>query len=643
MRYESFKIIDYKGIIGTNIHIHPGLSPFIGVNESGKSTILEAIACFDKDNDILYNGQFINNDLITSKFNRNDNPKIVAEIHIDETEAEDFIKQLFNDLFEDFDKPFSLFYFTSFDAEKKKTYFETVTPQLWEEIKEPLLDIIDNISFSKQPPKLRIQREFGSEEGRYNLLLEDNDLFDLSFNIDKDKRIELKNSDIPVIEVLSNDDTKYYLRKNILAKCEYIVNYILDLLPPIIYIDDFKDMIPDQIKKSDSEQYERIKYIACNMIEMEVSESNFDNLDSLGSADQSTVLAQISKIINEYIGRAWNENHILKNGFQDNLFRVDINLEYRDGCFEFLIRDIDKEGNIKNSYNFNQRSKGFKWYFNYLFKVSFNNKIARRDTFVDSEQKRIILLDEPGVYLHAAFQKELLRLLKRDAEVQRSNIIYTTHLENLLSPDIINVNTINIVSKSANGILVETINNSKGPKLYGSFDPIWNAIHLKSFPTDISDKNVAVVEGLTDMIILKLLQERSLLNQELIILPAGGAPFQDTLVALCLGLSKHVLLLFDNDKEGCTACENIKAKFGDISRTLKEIISDDELTVTNLESLYNNDEIKLIKEPLKANLISLYYENKDSSKRKRLLRCLVKNESFKLLAKNINEYFAVTS
>ena len=53
---------------------------------------------------------------------------------------------------------------------------------------------------------------------------------------------------------------------------------------------------------------------------------------------------------------------------------------------------------------------------------------------------------------------------------------------------------------------------------------------------------------------------------------------------------------------------NIKAKFGDISRTLKEIISDDELTVTNLESLYNNDEIKLIKEPLKANLISLYYE-----------------------------------
>ena len=265
-----------------------------------------------------------------------------------------------------------------------------------------------------------------------------------------------------------------------------------------------------------------------------------------------------------------------------------------------------------------------------MFKVSFNNKIARRDTFIDSEQERIILLDEPGVYLHAAFQKELLRLLKRDAEEQKSNIIYTTHLENLLSPDIINVNTINIVSKSANGILVETINNSKGPKLYGSFDPIWNAIHLKSFPTDISEKNVAVVEGLTDMIILKLLQERNLLNKELIILPAGGAPFQSTLVTLCLGLSNRVLFLFDNDIEGSTACKNIKDKFGNISRTLSEILSDDGSNVTDLESLYNEDEIKLIKEPLKANLISLYYENNENNKRKKLLRFLAKNEALKL-------------
>lgn len=143
------------------------------------------------------------------------------------------------------------------------------------------------------------------------------------------------------------------------------------------------------------------------------------------------------------------------------------------------------------------------------------------------------------------------------------------------------------------------------------------------------------------MIILKLLQERNLLNKELIILPAGGAPFQSTLVTLCLGLSNRVLFLFDNDIEGSTACKNIKDKFGNISRTLSEILSDDASNITDLESLYNEDEIKLIKEPLKANLISLYYENKENNQRKKLLRFLAKNEVLKLLAKNINEYFVV--
>lgn len=641
MRYESFKIINYKGIIETDIRIYSGLSPFIGVNESGKSTILEAITSFDKDNDILYSGQFVRYDLIKSKFNRNDNPKIIADIELDEVEAEEFIKLLFKELIVIRDKPFDLFYSTRFDEDDNTTYFLNVTPQLWESIKEPLLDVIDNITFTQKPPKLKIQREFDFEGAKYKLLLGDNDIFDIAFNINKNKRIKLKNSKIPIIEVLLNNGEKYYLKKELLANSTYIIEYILDLLPPIIYIDDFKDMIPNQINRSDNEQYDRIKYIACNMIDMDITESDFDKLDSFSSADQSTILEQISKIINEHIGRAWNENHILKSSNQDNLFRIEIKLEYRESCFEFLIRDIDKEGNIKSTYNFTQRSKGFKWYFNYLFKVSFNKKIARCNTFIDSKQERVILLDEPGVYLHAAFQKELLRLLKHDAEVQKSNIIYTTHLENLLSPDIININTINIVSKSTKGIMVETINNSKGPKLCGSFDPIWNAIHLKSFPTDISGKNIVVVEGLTDMIILKLLQEKNLLNSDIVILPAGGAPFQNTLIALCLGLSTRVLLLFDNDGEGSTACNNIKDKFGDISRTLSEIVPNECSNVTDLESLYNEAEITLIKVPLKANLISLYYENKENNKRKKFLRLLVKNESFKLLARNINDYFGL--
>ena len=284
MRYESFKIVNYKGIIETDIRIYSGLSPFIGVNESGKSTILEAITSFDKDNDILYSGQFVRYDLIKSKFNRNDNPKIIADIELDEVEAEEFIKLLFKELIVIRDKPFDLFYSTRFDEDDNTTYFLNVTPQLWESIKEPLLDVIDNITFTQKPPKLKIQREFDFEGAKYKLLLGDNDIFDIAFNINKNKRIKLKNSKIPIIEVLLNNGEKYYLKKELLANSTYIIEYILDLLPPIIYIDDFKDMIPNQINRSDNEQYDRIKYIACNMIDMDITESDFDKLDSFSSA-----------------------------------------------------------------------------------------------------------------------------------------------------------------------------------------------------------------------------------------------------------------------------------------------------------------------------------------------------------------------
>ena len=55
--------------------------------------------------------------------------------------------------------------------------------------------------------------------------------------------------------------------------------------------------------------------------------------------------------------------------------------------------------------------------------------------------------------------------------------------------------------------------------------------------------------------------------------------------------------------------------------------------------MYNQEEINLIKEPLKQNLITLYYENKQYSNRKKLLRFIAKNKSFILLAEKIKEYF----
>ena len=81
------------------------------------------------------------------------------------------------------------------------------------------------------------------------------------------------------------------------------------------------------------------------------------------------------------------------------MFHIAVQLKYENGAFEFLIVDLDNADKTQNTYKFSQRSKGFKWYFNYLFKVIFNNKIANCDDFIDDKQKRICWMSQGFIYM----------------------------------------------------------------------------------------------------------------------------------------------------------------------------------------------------------------------------------------------------
>lgn len=242
MRYVGVEISNYKGIIKTNVQIREGLTPFIGVNESGKSTVLEAIASFDKANDSLYEGHFINNELIKCKFNRRKSPKIIAEIYLDKSETEHFIKKLFKYLFEEYSQLARMFR-TERNRDDGTIGYSLINDSELAEIQESLLELIDNLTVKEKSYNFFIQREFGPEGGKYTLL-DKNDIIDETFCINKGKRLNLQGGN-QIIEILSENGQKYYLDKTVLSKDEFVIDYILDLLPPVIYIDDFKDIIPD--------------------------------------------------------------------------------------------------------------------------------------------------------------------------------------------------------------------------------------------------------------------------------------------------------------------------------------------------------------------------------------------------------------
>src|SRR3989442_1579282 len=65
-----------------------------------------------------------------------------------------------------------------------------------------------------------------------------------------------------------------------------------------------------------------------------------------------------------------------------------------------------------------ERSKGFQWFFSFDLMFMYESKGLFKDC--------VILLDEPGLYLHPDAQRDLLRRLEEYA--RENTLLYTTHL-----------------------------------------------------------------------------------------------------------------------------------------------------------------------------------------------------------------------
>ena len=103
-----------------------------------------------------------------------------------------------------------------------------------------------------------------------------------------------------------------------------------------------------------------------------------------------------------------------------------------------------------------QRSKGFQWFFNFIMKLKFNPK------YTQNPENAIYLLDEPGSYLHSSAQTELLKKL---CDIGKNNtIVYCTHSQYLLDPDVINIGWIKICSKVDGKINLVDYGNSTQPR-----------------------------------------------------------------------------------------------------------------------------------------------------------------------------------
>jgi len=248
--------------------------------------------------------------------------------------------------------------------------------------------------------------------------------------------------------------------------------------------------------------------------------------------------ASSNKITNE-IFKYWSTNKNL-----DIEFRIQdkANIKYLD------IRVRSQRHKI--SLPLDRRSKGFNWFFSFIIWFS---KIQ-----ADKTSDYILLLDEPGLNLHASAQADLLRFIEDLSK--KYQIIYTTHSPFMVESD--KLNRVRTCLETDEGTIISDTIQEKDPD---TLFPLQAALGYDIAQNLFISKNNLLVEGPADLLYLTILsnileiEKRVGLKDNITIVPVGGLDKVSTFISLLRGQKLNVVCLLDTftDQKGKQRVEDL--------------------------------------------------------------------------------------
>jgi len=180
---------------------------------------------------------------------------------------------------------------------------------------------------------------------------------------------------------------------------------------------------------------------------------------------------------------------------------------------------------------FQQRSRGFIWFFSFL--VWFDSVQYQIDTSGKVGQKNLILLlDEPGLALHATAQADFLRYINELAT--KHQVLYTTHSPFMVHSDRLNQVRVIEDQKTIGTVISDNVSGSDPRTIF----PLQAALGWTIAQNLFISKRNLLVEGPSELIYLKavsaLLETQGLigLRDDITIVPVGGLDKVVTFVAL---------------------------------------------------------------------------------------------------------------
>ncbi|MEN8201621.1 MAG: AAA family ATPase [Bacteroidota bacterium] len=330
---------------------------------------------------------------------------------------------------------------------------------------------------------------------------------------------------------------------------------IFKILPDFELFEDFSSLLPNRIDLEDIIR-------ANKRAEGYKAAINFLTITGL---DYSFFQQPSSRILKQKIE---NLNGELTLNFQDfwrqdvgkkNKIKINFELSHYDHThpeksgkpfIEFWIKDEQERLYPK------QRSRGVRWFLSFFLEL----KATATDK---SQRNKVLLIDEPGVSLHARAQEDVLKVF--DDINEEIQIIYTTH-----SPHLIDVDKLyrilavqRDIEDDMNGETMVFSARSLKSATADTLSPIYSTMGARLNQQEIIKSfNNVIVKDLATFYFMKAIVALTGFEKECYFLPASGTDSMPTMVNILLGWGiEYLILTFGNSEEQSVYEKLMKEQF----------------------------------------------------------------------------------
>ncbi|WP_018158341.1 ATP-dependent endonuclease [Thioalkalivibrio sp. ALE14] len=321
------------------------------------------------------------------------------------------------------------------------------------------------------------------------------------------------------------------------------------------------------------------------------------------------VIARAEQAVTRLVFSKWNEVFGEKVGAKE----IAIDLQYEKGRPVETPEGGEEEPTVHDAYirfrvkdgaslfSVEDRSLGFRWFFSFLLFTQF--RIHR-----DAKRPTLFLFDEPASNLHAAAQKKLLESFPAIARPPH-RLIYSTHSHYMVEPRwleqayiVFDKNSVpdhEIIDDSVradSSVDIQAVPYRKfvneRPQQTSYFQPILDTLEVQPSHFDYRTGGL-IVEGKSDYYVLRLCC--IVLGEDIgPIFPANGSGAMGALVALHRGWALPVRVLFDGDQGGKDGKRKLAQDFA-VAEEESITLSDLDPRLMAIESIFSeNDKDQMV-------------------------------------------------